>query len=59
MSSLVNGEMKSYLATSFVIMEVHQIADVFRLFLGGLFRGVDELPGELNSVSNIVPVFKK
>ena len=43
-----------YLTTSFVIVEVHQITNVLRLLLDGLLGSVDELPGKLDPVADVV-----
>ena len=35
-------------------MEVHQITNVLRLLLDGLLGSVDELPGKLDPVADVV-----
>jgi hypothetical protein len=52
--------MKFYLASGFVVVQVHQITDVLRFLLDGLLGSVDKLSGELDPVSNVITLnFKK
>ena len=49
----------NYLSSGFVVVQIHQIANVSLFLLNGSFGGVDELAGELNAVAKVIAVVKR
>ena len=49
---------RCYLSSGFVVVQIHEIADVPLLLLDDTFRGVDKLAGKLNSVADVITVTK-
>ena len=49
-----NGKRETDLSAGFVVVEIHEVADVPLLLLDDAFGSVDELAGELDSVADVV-----
>ena len=48
-----------YLSAGFIVVQVHEIANVALLFLNGPLRCVDELACELDAVTYVVTIKRK